>query len=62
MNEPLDNAPNGEAAVPAQPRTQLGSRLQRIRQRIIASGAPLLSWTAIDQEIAVRRGEVDPHG
>jgi hypothetical protein len=60
MNEPL-NAPGNEA-VPAQPRTALGKQLSRIRDRIIASGEPLLSWNEVEEEIADRRGEAERRG
>lgn len=40
-----------------QRRTPLGRRLDEIRERIKASGQPLLSWEEIDQELAERRGE-----
>jgi hypothetical protein len=49
MNEPLNNAPGNEA-VPARPRTELGKQLLRIRERIVASGEPLLSWGEIELE------------
>ena len=42
--------------VPKQRRTPLGRHLDEIRQRIKASGEPLLSWEQIDQELAERRG------
>ena len=38
------------------PRTLLGKKLLEIRQRIIASGRPLLDWEDIDREIAEQRG------
>lgn len=38
------------------PRTPLGKKLLEIRQRIVASGRPLLDWEDIDREIAARRG------
>ena len=57
MNEPLNKAPGSEDA-PARPRTELGKQLLRVRERIIASGEPLLSWDEIDEEIAERRGDV----
>lgn len=41
------------------PRTSLGRKLREARQRILASGAPLLDRAAIQQEIATRRGERD---
>ena len=61
MNEPLDNAPGNEAAS-ARPRTPLGKQLLRIRERIIASGEPLMSWNEIEEEIAERRGETERRG
>ena len=39
------------------PRTELGRRLWRIRQRILASGQPLLDWDGIESELRDRRGE-----
>jgi hypothetical protein len=45
---------------PRTPRTPLGERLLRIRERIVASGEPLLSWAEIEREVAERRGEADP--
>src|ERR1043166_8965277 len=39
------------------PRTELGRRLWRIRQRIVASGQPLLDWDGIESELRDRRGE-----
>lgn len=41
----------------AEPRTALGRRLWELRRRIVASGAPLLDWNELDQEIRARRGE-----
>jgi hypothetical protein len=38
------------------PRTRLGKKLLEIRQRIVASGQPLLDWENIDREIAEQRG------
>jgi len=54
MNEPLKNIPQGGAVLP--PRTRLGAQLARIRERIVASGEPLLSWSEIEGEISERRG------
>jgi hypothetical protein len=51
-----------EVKPPARPRTELGKQLLRIRERIVASGEPLLSWGEIDQEIAERRGDVEQRG
>ena len=39
------------------PHTDLGRRLWAIRERIVASGEPLLSWEALERELAERRGE-----
>ena len=39
------------------PRTTLGRQLWEVRGRIIASGAPLLTWEDIDRELSERRGE-----
>jgi hypothetical protein len=41
------------------PRTSLGQKLLRIRERIIASGERLLSWDEIEQEIAAQRGQME---
>ncbi|MGV0102713.1 Addiction module component [Nostoc sp. DSM 114160] len=44
------------------PQTPLGKKLWEIRQRIVASGVPLLSDEELEQELAERRGgwrEVD---
>jgi hypothetical protein len=40
-------------------RTLLGERLLQIREQIVASGEPLLSWEEIEREVAERRGEHD---
>jgi len=42
MNEPIKESPLSEAVPFA--RTRLGTQLLRIRERIVASGEPLLSW------------------
>jgi len=57
MGEPVKNTPH----VPAQGmgRTSLGKQLLRIREQIIASGEPLLSWEEIEREVAERRGEFE---
>ncbi|WP_243714022.1 hypothetical protein [Nostoc sp. 106C] len=38
------------------PQTPLAKKLWEIRQRIVASGAPLLSDEELEQELAERRG------
>ena len=37
--------------------TDLGRDLLRLREQIVASGAPLLSADELDRELATRRGE-----
>jgi hypothetical protein len=39
-------------------RTPLGADLRRLRAKIVESGEPLLSWEAIEKEVADRRGGV----
>ncbi|MCY7391144.1 MAG: hypothetical protein LH647_06475 [Leptolyngbyaceae cyanobacterium CAN_BIN12] len=34
----------------------LGQRLRSIRQRILASGTPLLTWDELETEVSARRG------
>ena len=41
----------------APPRTQLGRRLREFRRRIVQSGAPLLNWDELDNELRSRRGD-----
>lgn len=43
-----------------QPRTELGRELWDLRQKIIASGEPLLDAEEIDREVARRRGGIEP--
>jgi hypothetical protein len=38
-------------------RTKLGGTLRRIRDEIVASGAALLDWDALDREVTERRGD-----
>jgi hypothetical protein len=56
MGKPL-NTPHVEATRLEAARTRLGEQLLRIRERIVASGEPLLSWEEIEREVAERRGE-----
>jgi hypothetical protein len=62
MGEPLKTKPHGEAVPPKTPSTELGKELSRIRDRIVASGEPLLSWAEIEREVAERRGEAEQRG
>jgi hypothetical protein len=59
MGEPLKNPPHDKDLPPTPTRTQLGERLLRIRERIVASGELLLSWAEIEREVAERRGEAE---
>src|SRR5215471_5033399 len=56
---PSDPAGDEDDISPRTPRTALGERLLRIRERIVASGEPLLSWADIDREVAERRGQAE---
>ena len=62
MGEMPKNSPRGDALGSRVPRTGLGERLFQIRQRIVASGEPLLSWAEIDREVVERRGEAGGQG
>lgn len=44
-------------ARPASASAPLAERLRAVRERIVASGEPLLSWSEIAAEVAERRGE-----
>lgn len=44
------------AAAPAL-KTDLAKRLWVIRQRIVATGEPPLTWDEIEKELSIRRGE-----
>ena len=37
--------------------SSLGHQLRELRQQIVASGAPLLDWNALERELEERRGE-----
>ena len=41
----------------APPRTELGRRLREFRRQIVQSGAPLLNWDALDDELRNRQGD-----
>jgi hypothetical protein len=58
MGRPL-NTPHVEPTRLGAVRTLLGERLAQIREKIVASGEPLLSWEEIEREVAERRGERD---
>lgn len=47
----------GVLAAPPSSESPLGKRLRVIRARIVVSGEPLLDETALEAEIAERRGE-----
>jgi hypothetical protein len=52
----LQNRQSPEVIVRQNHRSPLGTQLQQIRERIVASGTPLLSDEEIDRELAKRRG------
>ena len=60
MGEPVKNTPH--VAAQGVVRTRLGEQLLRIREQIVASGEPLLSWEEIEREVAERRGEIEQQG
>lgn len=45
---------------PRSPQPPLGQRLAEIRERIKASGTPLLSWEDVDRELGDRRDSEGP--
>ena len=53
------NTPHAEPTRFGMARTLLGERLLQIREQIVASGEPLLSWEESEREVAERRGEHD---
>ena len=59
MSLEIENASSEETSKPLSyaPRTLLGEKLLAIREKILATGAPLLNQDEIEQEIAERRGE-----
>jgi hypothetical protein len=46
--------PDAEAV--SKPASNLGEKLQRIRNKIVSSGVPLLDWEGVEREKAERRG------
>ena len=44
------------------PKTALGEKLLAIRKRIVADGAPLLSWEEAEKEVSARRGSAENSG
>jgi len=54
--EPIDSRGERPLQAPFVPRTELGRRLWRIRQRILVSGQPLLEWEGIESELLERTG------
>lgn len=40
-----------------QPKTALGRKLWEIRQKIVASGKPLLGWEEVEKEVTQSRNE-----
>ena len=58
-SSPKSAEPLWQEAISYRPRTSLGQKLLRIRERIIASGERLCSWDEIEQEIATQRGQIE---
>jgi predicted DNA-binding antitoxin AbrB/MazE fold protein len=60
LKEAVDLPEKAEVRVTIQttpaPRTPLGRVLRELRAKIVASGAPGLSWEEIEEEVASRRG------
>jgi hypothetical protein len=54
----IGQQPTPDFERPYRPRTPLGARLWEIRQRVVASGEPLLSREEIEQEVENRRSKV----
>jgi hypothetical protein len=45
-----------EAEAVSKPASNLGEKLQKIRNKIVSSGVPLLDWEGVEREKAERRG------
>jgi hypothetical protein len=56
----VEDRRNGLTQDSITPRTAMGRRLYAIRQRIVASGQPLLDWRDIENEVRDRRREAIP--
>ena len=54
--DPQTNAPTLSTCARQVPRTPLGKKLLEIRQKIVASGRPLLTWDEVERAIAEQRG------
>lgn len=48
-----------DSIIESTPKTALGRELMKIRQKIVDSGEPLLSWDEVNREVARRRGEIE---
>ena len=57
LGQPLPEKTASEVKERFVPQTDLGRRLWKIRQRIVASGQPLLSREEIESDLRERRGE-----
>jgi hypothetical protein len=47
------------APPPSQPRTELGARLKKLRDQVLATEGSALRWEDLQRELAERRGERD---
>ncbi len=50
---------HGPVAKDSETKPSLGERLMALRQKIVESGQPLLSWDEINEEAARRRGKIE---
>jgi hypothetical protein len=63
VTQTTDQAPtHAKPEPPFELRTPLAKKLWELRQKIIASGVPLLDWDDIEREVQERRGGVREEG
>jgi hypothetical protein len=55
----LSAARSSTDGITFRPKTELGSELWALRQKIVASGQPLLTADEIDREVTRRRGGLE---
>jgi hypothetical protein len=56
-HRPKNGGSFSNGAEAARPKSELGTELRAIRQKIVESGLPLLTEEEIEKEVAERRGE-----
>jgi hypothetical protein len=57
MSIEIEPIPASKEPVSFKPKTPLGRKLWELRQKIVASGEPLLDWEELEKEVAERRGD-----